>query len=279
MAVIRRERYGELRRIEVSMKLAASNLAWSPQQDSAVLRYMADHGFTGLEVAPTKIVQNRPYDYPEVAREYSERIKSEYGLQICSMQSLWYGIPQRIAESAETQAMLLEYTKRAIRFADAIECRNIVFGCPRNRVIKNDGEKHIVEEFLLKCAEESAKYGIVIAVEANPPIYQTNYLNNTYQVLDLIKRQNHPSLKLNLDCGTVIENGEKLNLIFEDTDLISHVHISEPELVIIKKREIHRAIVEHLRGQYHHFISIEMQQQKNIDDLFSTMKYIRDIFE
>lgn len=261
------------------MKLAASNLAWSPQQDSTVLRYMADHGFTGLEVAPTKIVQNMPYDYPEEAREYSEKIKSEYGLQICSMQSLWYGIPQRIAESAETQAMLLEYTKRAIRFADAIECRNIVFGCPRNRVIKNDGEKHIVEEFLLKCAEESAKYGIVIAVEANPPIYQTNYLNNTYQVLDLIKRQNHPSLKLNLDCGTVIENGEKLNLIFEDTDLISHVHISEPELVIIKKREIHRAIVEHLRGQYHHFISIEMQQQKNIDDLFSTMKYIRDIFE
>ena len=175
--------------------------------------------------------------------------------------------------------MLLEYTKRAIRFADAIECRNIVFGCPRNRVIKNDGEKHIVEEFLLKCAEESAKYGIVIAVEANPPIYQTNYLNSTYQVLDLIKRKNHPSLKLNLDCGTIIENGEKLNLIFEDTYLISHVHISEPELVIIKKREIHRAIVEHLRGQYHHFISIEMQQQKNIDDLFSTMKYIRDIFE
>ena len=279
MAVIRRERYGKLRRIEVSMKLAASNLAWSPQQDSTVLRYMADHGFTGLEVAPTKIIQNRPYDYPEEAREYSEKIKSEYGLQICSMQSLWYGIPQRIAESAETQAMLLEYTKRAIRFADAIECRNIVFGCPRNRVIKNDGEKHIVEEFLLKCAEESAKYGIVIAVEANPPIYQTNYLNSTYQVLDLIKRKNHPSLKLNLDCGTVIENGEMLEWLGEEINFIHHVHISEPMLATIKKREIHQILADNLKNKYDYFVSIETQQQGNLEALFSTIDYLRDIFE
>lgn len=260
------------------MKLSASNISWDLRQDETVLRYMAEHDFTGLEIAPTRIIENRPYDYPETAKKYADHIQTEYGLQICSMQSIWYGMTQRIAESEENRSLLMEYTQKALQFANGIGCGNVVFGCPRNRSIKETREEMIVEEFLFQCAEAARQYGVVIALEANPPIYQTNFLNETSQVIDLLKRLNHPALKLNLDCGTVLENKETIDWIKDDLDLIHHVHISEPLLVNIKIREIHYTLSELLQGRYQHYISIEMKRQEKIETIFSVMNYIRMVF-
>lgn len=261
------------------MKLSASNIGWNSDKDDEVLRYMTGHGFTGLEIAPTRLFPDNPYDSIALASEFAEKVKTEYGLGICSMQSIWYGMKHRIADSEESRDELFAYTEKALCFAAAVGCSNLVFGCPRNRSYDVSGDIPVLEEFLLRCAEKAAEYCAVIALEANPPIYHTNYLNRTEQALELIKRIAHPSLKLNLDFGTVIENCESLDWVSRDVSLISHVHISEPNLVRIKHRPEHRELLKLLTdASYKGFISIEMGSQGNIFDAIDYLSSIAEQF-
>lgn len=41
------------------MKLSISNIGWDAEQDEAVYRLMGAYGFSGLEIAPTRIFQRR----------------------------------------------------------------------------------------------------------------------------------------------------------------------------------------------------------------------------
>ena len=249
------------------MKLAASNIGWCADRDDEILRVMAESGFSGLEIAPTRLFPESPYNHLEQAAGFARRIQAEYGLQICSMQSIWYGMEQRIVDSDDNRRELLEYTEKALRFAEAVGCRNLVFGCPRNRVYSGPEDFPVLEDFLLQCAEMAETHHAVIALEANPPIYHTNYINTTAQALELIKRINHQALKLNLDFGTVIENGEDLDWVTEGGSVINHVHISEPLLVQIKERRIHEELLQKLGSiGYQGFVSIEMNSKGNILD-------------
>jgi len=260
------------------MELSASNIGWSAEQDAVVLRSMAEHGFTGLEIAPTRIIPERPYDNISRAKQYAEKIKQDYGLSISSIQSVWYGKQQRIVESAESRHQLLEYTKKAACFADAISCRNLVFGCPRNRAVNSQEDKPILEEFLWACAEIASHYGVFIALEANPAIYHTNYINTTAEAIEVLKRLKHPYLKLNLDFGTVIENCESLDWFEEDSSLISHVHISEPNLVPVKIRDRHSQLVRKLiASNYNGYISIEMAKQETSSAIQNAIRYVSEM--
>ena len=44
------------------MKLSISNIAWSADQDEKVYGMMQQLGFTGLEIAPTRIFPEKPYE-------------------------------------------------------------------------------------------------------------------------------------------------------------------------------------------------------------------------
>ena len=100
---------------------------------------------------------------------------------------------------------------------------------------------------------EIGNYAIVhhtcIGLEANPPIYQTNYINTTQQALDMISEVGSPGLKLNLDVGTMIANEEDVSLLEGKAELVNHIHISEPFLKSIKKHVLHRELATFLRRQ------------------------------
>ena len=117
------------------MKLSVSNIAWEAKDDKYIYQKMKDLGFSGLEIAPTRIISESPYDHIVEAQTFAESIKTDYGFSISSMQSIWYGIQDKIFGTEEERARLTAYTKKAIDFAEAIGCRNLVFGCPRNRTI------------------------------------------------------------------------------------------------------------------------------------------------
>ena len=72
-------------------KLAISNIGWAEENDATVYDLMKKYGFRGLEIAPTRIFSERPYDMNSEAEAWSKKLKSEYGFCIPSMQSIWYG--------------------------------------------------------------------------------------------------------------------------------------------------------------------------------------------
>ncbi len=262
------------------MKLAISNIAWTEQLDEDVYRIMKECGFKGLEIAPTRILPNKPYERLDEIKKWYSCLKNKYEFEIPSMQSIWYGRSESLWENTEDRKQLLEYTKEAIRFANSIECKNLVFGSPRNRFRPDGVDEKPVIDFFEEIGEFAKQMDTCIAMEANPTIYNTNYVTTTDQAVTLIEKINSEGFQLNYDLGTVIHNEEEIGNIQSWVRYINHVHISEPGLEMIKSREMHETLFQVLsENKYEKYISIEMKTMDNIEDLVKVMQYISLINE
>ena len=115
-------------------------------------------------------------------------------------------------------------------------------------------------------------------MEANPPIYNTNFINDTVSAIELIEQVGSDGFKLNLDLGTVIQNRENLSELIGKVSIINHVHISEPGLAPIERRPEHKELALLLGAVgYSGFVSIEMART-DLDTVRRTMDYIAEVF-
>ena len=261
------------------MKLSVSNIGWAKSDDDIVLSYLMENGYSGIEIAPTVIIQDNPYDNVELMMEYYNYIKNKYGLDISSMQSIWYGQTGNIFVE-EDRKKLSDYTKKAIDFAEAIKCKNLVFGCPKNRIIPDGHNEDEVVAFFKEIGDYAYEHNTVVALEANPKIYNTNFINTTSEAISFVKKVDSKGLLVNLDMGTVIENNEDLDDIEQIISLINHIHISEPYLIKIQERDIHKRLANILdQLKYSKYISIEMKNTENLEDIKESIIYVRKLFK
>lgn len=261
------------------MKLSISNIAWEEKDDAQVYKWMKKYGFTGLEIAPTRIFPDRPYEKVGEAEAWSKKLLAENGFVVPSMQSIWYGRNEKLFGTEEERNILSTYTREAVDFAEIIGCKNLVFGCPRNRAVPDGGNAEMAVSFFRELGNYASEHGTVIGMEANPPIYNTNYINDTLSALELIHRVDSQGFRLNLNVGTMIQNGEKAEELVGNVKLINHVHISEPGLKTIENRELHRELCRILKEEgYDGFISIEMGKKEDISFIEDVMKYVQEIF-
>lgn len=256
-----------------------SNIGWDRKDDIKVYELMKKKGFSGLEIAPTRIFPEQPYNRLREAKEWKEKLHVNYGFSVSSMQSIWYGRTEKIFESEQERDILYMYTKKAIDFAEMLECKNLVFGCPTNRYMPKHADMEIAALFFKMLGDYAYNHHTVIAIEANPTIYNTNFLNTTEEAINFIERVGSDGVRLNLDLGTMIVNEEDINIINGKTELINHVHISEPRLKSIKKRCIHSKLAVMLRKMnYEGFVSVEMGKQESMETLISVVEYVKGVF-
>ena len=259
------------------MKLAISNIAWDFADDAEMLAYISDKGFSGIEIAPTRVIKENPYDHLEKAKDFYLHLK-EKNLEIPSMQSIWFGRAERVLFDKTERQALAEYTKKAIDFAEAIRCGNLVFGSPKNRVLEDAAQREAGLAMMTDIAKYAAKKGTVVAIEANPTIYNTNFINQTQEAFALAKEIDLPGFKVNVDIGTMIENDEKISIHEENMDLINHIHVSEPYLAVPEKRRIHQALAALLKANdYRRFVSIVMKNPGDIETVKQTMTYVKEV--
>ncbi len=268
------------------MKCAISNIAWTADQDVSVYQLMKQYNYKGLEIAPTRIFPQNPYGCLTEARQWAENLKKQYGFTVCSMQSIWFGRTEKLFGSRQEQEALLTYTKMAVDFAAAIDCKNLVFGCPGNRALPENADVAKWQEgiaFFQAAGAYAEQNQTVIGMEANPPIYNTNYINTTQEALALIRETETAGFGLNLDVGTMVENGERVEILEGNAAYINHVHISEPHLAPIvmskKRRGLHQELSCFLKeNQYQGYISIEMGKTQDLVLLSELLNYIREVF-
>ncbi len=261
------------------MNLSISNIAWAAENDNEIFEIMKNSGFIGLEIAPTRIFPEQPYAVLDRARDWAIELRNIDGFSVPSMQSIWYGRQEKIFGTADERQALIEYTKSAIDFAEAIGCKNLIFGCPKNRNQPDGVDISIAVSFFKEVGDYAADHHIVIGMEANPPIYNTNFINTTEQAIDLIKEVDSEGFRLNLDLGTMIYNKEDVSVLDGHAGLINHVHISEPGLKPIEKRFIHKELAEFLKANnYQGFISIEMGRQEDLGIIQKACSYVKEIF-
>lgn len=263
------------------MKLCVSNIAWEQTQDDELYEKLRKMGYEGLEIAPTRIFAEKPYDSLKAAAEWAKRLYELYGLRIPSIQSILFRRNEKLFGSCKERKNLTDYTKKAIEFATAVDAGNIVFGCPTNR----DGYKGKAEnyEIALRFFEEVGKFaadcGTCIGIEANPEIYHTDFINRTTEAVSFVKDVNRKGIRLNLDTAALIYYEEEDGIIEEAAGFASHVQISEPGMVRISQRKLHKELRDCLdKAGYDGYISLEMSNKEPLDMVLGSMSYIKDVF-
>lgn len=257
------------------MKLAFSNIGFENDHELIIFDLLLKNGFTGLEIAPPKFVGENPYSKIDEAKQKAKEIKQKYGLNIPSMQSIWFGQTGNIFVPGEAK-ILCDYTKKAVVFAKEINCKSMVFGCPKNRNMPNDNMQSSAIGFFEEIADFARKNNTAIALEANVREYGTNFINTSKQAFDFAKSV--ANLKVNYDLGTLIATNETLKTLEDNLNLVSHIHISEPCLAPIEKREVHKQLARLLKANnYQNYVSIEMKSQ-SVETVKEIVEYIAEVF-
>lgn len=279
------------------MKFAVSNIAWSPDEDMTMYQVLGEKRLA-LEIAPTRIIpwedsdtlgrMAGPYDHIRDAANWAKNLYAKYGLNIVSMQSILNGVKANMFGKEEERKFLMEYLKSAIDFASAIRCPNLVFGCPLNRripdgyILSEAGKISI--DFFSEVAMYAAQQGTCVSIEPNPAIYNTNFINYTAQAFDLVRciarevgKNASRAFKVNFDLGTVFTNSENIYEILTEDNiaLINHVHFSEPNLRVLKKRKEHFEVIRLLEeAGYNRYISLEMRMPERPEELTEAIEYL-----
>lgn len=261
------------------MNLSVSNIAWTVNDDVCMYNFLYEQKVYGLEIAPTRIYSIEPYDKLSEACGWAQNIRRRYKLDIPSMQSIWYGRTEKIFGDKVDREFLVEYTKKAIDFAQVIGCKNLVFGNPKNRDAENVATiMPIAVAFFKEIGDYAAEHNAVIALEPNPSIYETHFMNHTEQTVEMAYKINSEGVKVNIDLGAIIHNEEDINYLWQIPEFISHVHISEPMLNIIERRELHKKLFAILKGiDYSHFVSIEMSNKGDLMMVKEVIKYVKSL--
>lgn len=261
------------------IKLSISNIAWSAEHDTEMYQFIMSYGFMGLEIAPTRLFPEAPYEKLKEAKHFAERLRTDYGLEIPSMQSIWYGHQEKIFGSNEERRILIDYTKKAIDFAETIGCKNLVFGNPRNRDTEDvAGNYPIAIDFFKEIGDYALEHKTIVAIEANPVIYNTHFLNTTEQAVEMAYKSGSAGIKVNVDLGTIIYNVEDIEYLKQIPEYINHVHISEPWLNLIERRPEHQLLFEILNSiSYNKFVSIEMGNKGDLSNVKNIISYVNQL--
>ncbi|MBW5396606.1 sugar phosphate isomerase/epimerase [Brachyspira pilosicoli] len=219
------------------MKLCISSLAWNIDNRNKIYDFLSKKEIKFIEIVPFKISNLGLYD------EYNNYIKlkkewEDFGLQAVSMQSLHFGLNNCSLFNSEIERKnLYEYTLKSIEVASILGIEHIVFGSPKLRIIpegmSNNESNDIALEFFTKLNDEATKYNVLIGIEPNSKYYGTNFLTNTKDTFEFVKKINLKNIKINLDLSTIILENENIS---QSIDLVNslnynfHCHISIPYL-------------------------------------------------
>lgn len=263
------------------MKFSISNIAWPSEWDNQIFDELHNLGYSAIEIAPNRTLQNG-YDASIEEIEQWKKVYLNRFDEISSMQSLLFKVDTPIFESDHNMELIIESLKKGLLFASNLKVRNIVFGSPSLRNVNNSEQYERSKVFFEQLADVAMNYDINVALEPNPTIYNTNFLNTTFAAIDYVKMIGHPNLGINLDFGTIIENKESIHDIMtkENMPLIKHVHISEPYLVKINssRRKNHIELLKSLVDlNYKGFISIEMKSGCTFDEIVEVLNYVKAI--
>jgi D-psicose/D-tagatose/L-ribulose 3-epimerase len=247
------------------MKLAFSNIAWTPHDDPDVLSLLSMQGITGIEVAPTKVWPNWEGATPAAAESYGSRLRS-LGFEVPALQAVLFGRSEARLFDRDGEIALTSHLTHVAELAGALGAHAVVLGAPRQRdrgSLTMEEAFNRAAEVLCGIAETFAARGTCLCIEPNPRRYACNFIVNASEGAELVRRVNHPGFQLHLDAAAMFLEGDNpAHLWPEAGSLVRHFHISEPDLDdFCTPRVPHRANLDFLSStSYAGWCSVEMRE-------------------
>lgn len=259
------------------MNIAFSNIGWPKNMDLPVSILLKQANINRIEIAPTRSF----FNIENINSSVMEKEKSfwqQQNISIVAMQSLLFGKPDlQLFGSNGSRNALFEHLQKLYEVASIIGAKKLVFGSPKNRVIPDNLDQdtawELAVEFFYKAGETAKDFGLELCLEPNPVHYGCNFITNSTEGLNLVRKVASDGFKLHLDTACMTLSGENvMNSILNAGELLAHFHVSAPGLGPLEDFFVdHEASSSALRQiGYSGSISVEMRQS-SLQNLTSTI--------
>jgi sugar phosphate isomerase/epimerase len=248
------------------VKLAFSNIAWDEAEEPQVLALLSRAGIAGIEVAPTKCWP----DWKGITQPAVAAVRQRFagsGFSVPSLQAILFGHPElKLFGDEAALDGLLRHAELVAGVAAGLGAKTLVFGAPANRDpggLPPDEAMNIAVPRMRAMGEICARHGVWLGIEANPAAYQCKFVTRWYEAADLVRRCDSPGVRLHLDAACTLMAGDDIvEAVEKTTDILAHVHVSEPQLGDFDAPQSdHARFAEALkRTGYQGWCSVEMRR-------------------
>ena len=244
-------------------RISVSNIAWPAEADREAVRLAADIGYTGIEIAPAKTFAGWPTPDLGAVASYRRELAA-LGLAVPALQGILFARPDcTLFGSGEQRGNLRKHLAVVASIAGAAGARARVFGAPKQRDPGNLGPgdaESIAIEFLRSIGPTFQREGCALAFEANAARYGCRFIEHTTEAIALVEKVDHPGIRLQIDTGTILIDGDDAASLAAAVPVAAHFHASEPDMVPVGSvGSDHRALGVVLRqAGYAGWKSVEM---------------------
>jgi D-psicose/D-tagatose/L-ribulose 3-epimerase len=246
------------------MRIAFSNIAWDTSEDAAVAALLRNHGIDAIDVAPSKYFT----DLQTATQAQAQTVKQwwqDQGIELTGMQALLFGTTGlNMFGDTATQNAMLQRLGAVCRIGGWLGATKLVFGSPKNRDrtgVSDAQTQDTAVSFFRQLGQMASDHGVMVCLEPNPTRYHCNFMTNTDEAAQMVRAVNHPSIRMQLDTGTITINQESAAaMVSAHADVIGHVHASEPDLRPLGDAGCdHTSVAQALRSLLpDHVVTIEM---------------------
>ena len=199
---------------------------------------------TGICTTIEKILQleKNCFDYAELRlTELSAMNDEEFEKTISTFKSKEIPVPAvncffpgdiRLCGKECNPDKIKKYADSALKRAADIGAKVCILGSGKARSVEDgDDFDKCLTQFKQVCSnlgDIAHKYGIIINIE---PLNknETNIITTVSEGAEFVRSLNHPSVRLMADIYHMESEGESLEMISENIDIIDHIHIANPD--------------------------------------------------
>jgi sugar phosphate isomerase/epimerase len=268
------------------MKFSVSNICWPKGDDPVFIETLLQGGFEAVDIAPTKIWKDWQFLDDDV--DHFKTFLSSYNISATGMQSIFFGLNELNVFSKDKNKWneTLKHMEKVAKLASKLAINVVVFGAPKNRdpLDMNLKEMHRLSiERFSEIADIYENNGVTLCMEPVPSNIGGKFLTSTREVVDFLRKINNKFMKLNLDTAVLIhEKNKPQKIIYDNADLIGHIHISETNLGPFNNpSKMHNQIASSLKEiNYEKAIAIEMlgEKDKEVFNLKLAINFVNNVY-
>jgi sugar phosphate isomerase/epimerase len=216
----------------MQFRYAICNETFEGWDHGRICRFVADLGYTGLEVAPFTLAP-RITDIATARRRELRRQAEECGVQIIGLHWLLAkteGFHLTSPDEA-TRRRTAEYLVELARCCRDLGGDLLVFGSPAQRRIPAGATREQATDFAVdtfrRAAAGFAETGVTLCLEplSSP---EADFINTAAEAVAILDRLDHPNFALHLDVKAMATDGPAPELIRRHANRTRHFHANDP---------------------------------------------------
>jgi len=236
------------------MRIAISNIAWDIDEDRVIVELLSQYLINAIDIAPGKYfpdpAETTPGQIDQVRGWWAGR-----GIEVTGMQALLFGTQGlNLFGSATVQQRMLDHLAAICRIGGRLQATRLVFGSPKNRDRSGltDAEAlSMAVSFFRRLGDIAESEGVKVCLEPNPICYGANFMTSSPETAQVVQAVDHPAIRMQFDSGALTLNGEDpFQVLRESSQLIGHVHLSEPNLLPLGDGSTNHGIMAQALRQY-----------------------------